>query len=60
MTDLERATEYSIRLQAMTVNGTGPATAWLTAETYAHNLDGKSDKFVLYNLHLLLFVYAMH
>lgn len=39
-TGLEKSTEYNIRLTALNVNGSGPATAWLTAETYAHDLDG--------------------
>jgi len=39
---LGRSTEYSIRVQAMTVNGTGPPTRWIAAETFAHDLDGTS------------------
>ena len=39
---LERGTEYSFRVSAMTVNGTGPATEWTTAETFESDLDGKN------------------
>lgn len=38
---LERGTEYSFRVAAMTVNGTGPATDWVTAETFESDLDGE-------------------
>ncbi|CAF99906.1 unnamed protein product, partial [Tetraodon nigroviridis] len=38
---LERGTEYSFRVSAMTVNGTGPATDWTTAETFESDLDGR-------------------
>uniref|UniRef100_A0A3B5ALH9 Neogenin 1 n=1 Tax=Stegastes partitus TaxID=144197 RepID=A0A3B5ALH9_9TELE len=36
---LERGTEYSFRVSAMTVNGTGPATEWITVETFESDLD---------------------
>ncbi|XP_069382189.1 neogenin 1a isoform X5 [Paralichthys olivaceus] len=36
---LERGTEYSFRVSAVTVNGTGPATDWTTAETFESDLD---------------------
>ncbi|XP_074477892.1 neogenin 1a isoform X4 [Sebastes fasciatus] len=36
---LERGTEYSFRVSAMTVNGTGPATEWNAAETFESDLD---------------------
>jgi len=39
---LEHSTEYSVRVHAMTVNGTGPPTPWITAETFSHDLDGMS------------------
>lgn len=38
---LERGTEYSFRLAAITVNGSGPATEWIPAETFENDLDGK-------------------
>uniref|UniRef100_A0A8C9LA20 Neogenin 1 n=1 Tax=Pavo cristatus TaxID=9049 RepID=A0A8C9LA20_PAVCR len=38
---LERGTEYNFRIAAMTVNGTGPATDWVSAETFESDLDGK-------------------
>ncbi|KAI4874309.1 hypothetical protein NFI96_001224 [Prochilodus magdalenae] len=36
---LERGTEYSFRVSAITVNGSGPATDWLTTETFESDLD---------------------
>nr|XP_033775831.1 neogenin isoform X10 [Geotrypetes seraphini] len=36
---LERGTEYSFRVAAITVNGTGPATDWVTGETFESDLD---------------------
>lgn len=38
---LERGTEYSFRLSAITVNGSGPATEWIPTETFENDLDGK-------------------
>lgn len=38
---LERSTEYAFRVTAVTVNGTGPATDWATAETFKSDLDGE-------------------
>uniref|UniRef100_A0A3P9AKM5 Neogenin 1b n=1 Tax=Esox lucius TaxID=8010 RepID=A0A3P9AKM5_ESOLU len=37
--DLERGTEYTFRVSAITVNGSGPATDWATAETFESDLD---------------------
>lgn len=42
---LEHGTEYSFRVSAMTVNGTGPATEWMTAETFESDLDGNVSCF---------------
>ncbi|KAK7084454.1 putative aminophospholipid-translocase, partial [Halocaridina rubra] len=39
LTDLKKSTQYSIKLAALTVNGTGPATNWIQAETFANDLD---------------------
>ncbi|XP_023188055.1 neogenin isoform X4 [Xiphophorus maculatus] len=36
---LEPGTEYSFRVSAVTVNGTGPATEWAPAETFESDLD---------------------
>ncbi|XP_024861277.1 neogenin 1a [Kryptolebias marmoratus] len=36
---LEPGTEYSFKVTAVTVNGTGPATEWTTAETFESDLD---------------------
>ena len=38
--DLQRDREYLIRMQALTVNGSGPASSWLSEETFAHDRDG--------------------
>ena len=43
ITGLDRGTEYNFRVAALTVNGTGPATDWLSAETFESDLDGKSN-----------------
>lgn len=40
-TGLDRNTEYMIRVQALTVNGSGPASSWAIAETFLHDLDGR-------------------
>ena len=32
---------YKIRIQAMTVNGTGPATNWILGVTLMHDLQGE-------------------
>jgi len=39
--DLEPSTDYSVRVQAMTDEGAGPASPWISVETFAHDLDGK-------------------
>lgn len=39
LTGLTRGTEYQIRVSALTVNGSGPMTEWLTAETFENDLD---------------------
>lgn len=39
---LQRGTEYMLRVSAITVNGTGPATDWTAAETFESDLDGKN------------------
>lgn len=37
--NLERISQYQIKIAAMTVNGTGPFSEWLFAETYESDLD---------------------
>jgi hypothetical protein len=32
--------KYSVRITAKTVNGSGPASEWFIAETFAHEMDG--------------------
>lgn len=38
---LEKGSQYSFQVAAMTANGTGPASDWFTAETPENDLDGK-------------------
>lgn len=40
-TGLEKGAQYSVKIAALSVNGTGPATDWMTAETYQNDLDGR-------------------
>lgn len=37
---LEKGSQYSFQVAAMTANGTGPASDWFTAETPENDLDG--------------------
>ncbi|KAF7646631.1 hypothetical protein LDENG_00184480 [Lucifuga dentata] len=39
-TGLEKGSQYSFQVAAMTANGTGPSTEWHTAETPENDLDG--------------------
>ena len=41
-TGLEKGSQYSFQVSAMTVNGTGPPSNWFTAETPENDLDGKT------------------
>ncbi|XP_073806993.1 netrin receptor DCC isoform X3 [Danio rerio] len=38
-TGLEKGSQYSFQVSGMTVNGTGPSSEWLTAETPENDLD---------------------
>ena len=38
---LEKGSQYSFQVAAMTANGTGPVSDWFTAETPENDLDGK-------------------
>ncbi|XP_029426916.1 netrin receptor DCC [Rhinatrema bivittatum] len=38
-TGLEKGSQYSFQVAAMTINGTGPASDWFTAETPENDLD---------------------
>ncbi|TSL68267.1 Neogenin [Bagarius yarrelli] len=49
---LQRGTEYSIRVAAITVNGSGPATDWTTAETFESDLDESRVPDVPGSLHV--------
>lgn len=39
-TGLEKGSQYSFQVAAMTANGTGPFSDWSTAETPENDLDG--------------------
>lgn len=39
LTDLDRSSTYQIRLSAINTNGSGPATDWLSADTYDNEPD---------------------
>uniref|UniRef100_A0A8C3FP35 Neogenin n=1 Tax=Chrysemys picta bellii TaxID=8478 RepID=A0A8C3FP35_CHRPI len=49
---LERGTEYSFRVAAFTSNGTGPATDWISAETFESDLDETRVPEVPSSLHV--------
>ncbi|KAB5558853.1 hypothetical protein PHYPO_G00021970 [Pangasianodon hypophthalmus] len=49
---LQRGTEYSVRVSAITVNGSGPATDWATAETFESDLDESRVPDVPGSLHV--------
>ncbi|OCT89405.1 neogenin isoform X3 [Xenopus laevis] len=51
-TGLERDTEYSFRGVALTVNGSGPATDWVSAETFESDLDESRVPDVPSSLHV--------
>ncbi|XP_030826495.1 netrin receptor DCC-like, partial [Camarhynchus parvulus] len=38
-TDLDKGSQHSFQVAAMTANGTGPPSAWVAAETPDHDLD---------------------
>ncbi|XP_076322719.1 neogenin-like isoform X3 [Tachypleus tridentatus] len=39
LTDLERGGRYSVKIAALSVNGSGPSTQWFTVDTYENDLD---------------------
>lgn len=39
LTDMEKGSEYRVRISALTVNGSGPTTPWENARTYHSDLD---------------------
>ncbi|KAM6979590.1 neogenin 1a [Aplochiton taeniatus] len=49
---LERGTEYTFRVSAITVNGTGPATDWTTSETFESDLDESRVPDIPSSLHV--------
>ncbi|CAM4531933.1 unnamed protein product [Leuciscus chuanchicus] len=49
---LQRGTEYMLRVAAISVNGTGPATDWTAAETFESDLDETSVPDVPSSLHV--------
>jgi hypothetical protein len=38
---LQPGSKYSVRITARTINGSGPASDWIIAETFSHEMDGK-------------------
>ncbi|KAJ6664142.1 hypothetical protein lerEdw1_008357 [Lerista edwardsae] len=52
VSDLERGTEYSFRVAALTVNGTGLPTDWMSAETFESDLDESRVPEVPSSLHV--------
>ena len=42
--DLKKGTEYQVRVAAMTANGTGPHTPWLTARTFSEEFRGEGEE----------------
>lgn len=50
--NLQKGTEYAVRISAMTVNGTGPATDWLVTETFTIDLDESEVPGIPESLHL--------
>ncbi|KAI4896760.1 hypothetical protein NFI96_003894 [Prochilodus magdalenae] len=49
---LQRGTEYTVRVSAITINGTGPGTEWTTAETFESDLDESRVPDVPGSLHV--------
>ncbi|XP_030630781.1 neogenin [Chanos chanos] len=49
---LDRGTEYTFRVSAITVNGSGPATEWLATETFESDLDESRVPDVPSSLHV--------
>ncbi|XP_036399492.1 neogenin-like [Megalops cyprinoides] len=49
---LERGAEYTFRVTAATVNGSGPASDWVTAETFESDLDETRVPDVPSSLHV--------
>ncbi|KFM76351.1 hypothetical protein X975_12770, partial [Stegodyphus mimosarum] len=39
LTGLEKGAQYSIKIAALTINGSGPATDWIVVDTYQNDLD---------------------
>ncbi|XP_076055481.1 neogenin protein frazzled isoform X2 [Oratosquilla oratoria] len=39
LTGLNKRTTYAVRVSALTVNGSGPATDWILADTFSNDLD---------------------
>ncbi|XP_053264790.1 netrin receptor DCC isoform X4 [Podarcis raffonei] len=46
-TGLDKGSQYSFQVAAMTVNGTGPSSDWYTAETPESDLDEPSSHYVI-------------
>ena len=57
-TGLEKGSQYSFQVSAMTVNGTGPPSNWFTAETPENDLDGKTSPHHCHSDICLLFHFS--
>ncbi|TRY91464.1 hypothetical protein DNTS_027213 [Danionella cerebrum] len=49
---LERGKVYTVRVSASTINGSGPATEWIAAETFQNDLDESEVPDVPSSLHV--------
>jgi neogenin len=47
LTELARGTKYHIKIMAINVNGSGPATDWKAATTFSTDRDGKLGRAVI-------------
>ena len=56
--ELERGTSYQIRIQALNVNGSGPATDRMTKVTYVFDLDGRCRCSLHVSMPYLLYRYC--
>ncbi|KAL2088756.1 hypothetical protein ACEWY4_015655 [Coilia grayii] len=50
--NLQRGTDYSVRVTAMTLNGSGPASDWVASETFESDLDESRVPDIPSSLHV--------
>lgn len=53
---LDKGSQYSFQVAAMTANGTGPASEWYTAETPENDLDGEESRSQYVRVHFSMCV----